>query len=89
MLMAGFAYGITPCAPLLLMIGYCLAIPVPLAGLTGVTFGLSSMVSPILLLTVVTGAFSKKMKKEIPETVKWFRLASYVLLMVLPFVVNV
>lgn len=89
MLMAGFAYGITPCAPLLLMIGYCLAIPVPLAGLTGVTFGLSSMVSPILLLTVVTGAFSKKMKKEIPETVKWFRLASYVLLMALPFVVNV
>lgn len=89
MLMAGFTYGITPCAPLLLMIGYCFAIPVPLAGLTGITFGLSSMVSPILLLTVVTGAFSKKMKKEIPEAVKWFRLASYVLLMVLPFVINV
>ena len=85
-LMAGFTYGMTPCAPLLLMIGYCFTLPVPLAGLTGITFSLSGMVSPVLLLIVVTGAFSKKMKKEIPEAVKWFRLASYVLLMILPYI---
>lgn len=88
MLIAGIIYGITPCAPLLLMIGYCFSLPVPLAGLTGITFSLSSMVSPVLLLVVVTGAFSKKMRKEIPEAVKWFRLTSYVLLTVLPFVIN-
>ncbi len=60
MLIAGFTYGITPCAPLLLMIGYCFTLPVPSAGLTGITFSLSSMVSPVLLLVMVTGAFSKK-----------------------------
>ncbi len=85
MLAAGFTYGITPCAPLLLMIGYCFILPVSLAGVTGVAFSLSSMVSPVLLLVVVTGALSKKMGKEIPDAVKWFRLASYMVLVVMPF----
>jgi len=85
MLMAGVSYGMTPCSPLLLMIGYCFTLPVPMAGVTGIVFSLSGMVSPILLLVLVTGALSKKMRKEIPNAVKWFRLASYVLLMVMPF----
>ena len=85
MFAAGLTYGMTPCAPLLLMIGYCFTLPVSLAGLTGVTFSISSMVSPVLLLVVVTGALSRKMGREIPDAVKWFRLASYVLLMVMPF----
>lgn len=85
MLAAGFTYGITPCAPLLLMIGYCFTLPVSFAGVTGVAFSLSSMVSPVLLLVVVTGALSKKMGKEIPDAVKWFRLASYMVLVVMPF----
>lgn len=54
-------------------------------GVTGVAFNLSSMVSPVLLLVMVTGALSKKMRKEILDAVKWFRLASYVVLMVMPF----
>lgn len=86
-LVAGITYGMTPCAPLLLMIGYCFTMPIPLAGITGITFSLSSMVSPVLLLVVVTGALSGKMDREIPEAVKWFRLASYVLLMIMPFFV--
>ena len=85
MFAAGLTYGMTPCAPLLLMIGYCFTLPLPLAGVTGAAFSLSSMVSPALLLVVVTGALSKKMGKEIPDAVKWFRLASYVVLMVMPF----
>jgi len=85
MLAAGFTYGITPCAPLLLMIGYCFTIPVPLAGVTGLAFGLSTMISPALLLVMVAGMLSAKMRKEIPHVVRWFRLASYVLLMVVPF----
>lgn len=85
MFAAGLTYGMTPCAPLLLMIGYCFTLPVSLAGMAGVAFSLSSMVSPVLLLIVVTGALSKKMGREIPDAVKWFRLASYVVLMVMPF----
>ncbi len=85
MLAAGLTYGMTPCAPLLLMIGYCFTLPVSVAGLTGITFSLSGMISPVLLLVVVTGMLSKKMRKEIPDAVKWFRLASYILLMFMPF----
>lgn len=87
-LMAGVTYGMTPCAPLLLMIGYCFTMPVPLAGVTGIAFSLSSMISPALLLVVVTGVLSKKMGREIPQAVKWFRLASYVLLTVMPFFIT-
>lgn len=87
-LMAGVTYGMTPCAPLLLMIGYCFTMPVSLAGITGIVFSLSSMISPILLLVVVTGVLSKKMSREIPEAVKWFRLTSYVLLMAMPFFIT-
>ena len=86
MLMAGLTYGMTPCAPLLLMIGYSFTLPAPLAAMTGIAFSLSSMASPVLLLVIVTGTLSKKMRKEIPDGVKWFRLASYVLLIVMPFI---
>lgn len=88
MLCAGLTYGCTPCAPLLMMIGYSCTLPVPVAGTTGVAFSLASMASPVLLLTVITGALSKKMRREIPGCIKWFRLGSYLLLIVLPFVVT-
>ena len=87
MLCAGLTYGFTPCAPLLLMIGYSFTLPVALASATGIAFGLSSMLSPVLLLSIITGALSKKMAKEIPQHLKWFRLASGILLTILPFVI--
>lgn len=88
MLMAGFTYGMTPCAPLLMMIGYSFTLSVSMAGIVGIVFSISSMVSPVLLLVVVTGVLSKKMAREIPDAVKWFRLASYVLLMIMPLVLT-
>ena len=89
MLCAGLTYGFTPCAPLLLMIGYSFTLPVVLAGATGVVFSLASMASPVLLLTVITGVLSKKMRQEIPGCIKWFRLGSYLLLMIMPFVIKI
>lgn len=88
MLAAGLTYGMTPCAPLLLMIGYSFTLPVSLAGASGIAFSLSSMVSPILLLVVITGALSKQIAKEIPQHMKWFRLGSYLLLVIMPFVIT-
>lgn len=82
---AGLAYGCTPCAPLLLMIGYAFTLPLVQAAMTGVVFGLSSAFSPVLFLAAFSGALSRKMAREIPHCLKWFRLASYVLLMVMPF----
>ncbi len=89
MLCAGLTYGFTPCAPLLLMIGYSFTLPIPLAGVTGAAFSLASMASPVLLLTVITGALSQRMSHEIPGCVKWFRLGSYLLLMIMPFVITI
>ncbi|MCR2024164.1 hypothetical protein [Anaerotruncus colihominis] len=51
-------------------------------------FSLASMASPVLLLTVITGALSKKMRQEIPGCIKWFRLGSYLLLTVMPFLLK-
>lgn len=66
MFAAGMTYGITPCAPLLLMIGYCFSQPVPLAGMAGMAFSLSSMVSPVLLLVIVTGHFQRRWAVKSP-----------------------
>lgn len=87
--LAGVTYGFTPCAPLLMIIGYTFTLPVAIASLTGVTFALASAASPVLLLTVISGALSKKMAQEIPKCVKWFQLVSYGLLMLMPFVVPI
>jgi len=65
-----------------------ITMPALLAGMTGITFSLSSMVSPVLLLVIVTGVLSRKMGKEIPNAVKGFRLASYLLLMIMPFILT-
>lgn len=89
MLCAGLTYGFTPCAPLLLMIGYSFTLPVLMAGATGVAFSLASMVSPVLLLIMITGALSRKMRQEIPGCIMWFRLGSYLLLMVMPFIITI
>lgn len=88
MIATGLTYGITPCAPLLMMISYSFTLPVALAGTSGIAFSLSSMVSPILLLVMITGALSKQIVKEIPQHIKWFQLGSYLLLMVMPFVIT-
>lgn len=89
MLGAGITYGFTPCAPLLMMIGYSFTLPVILAGATGIVFSLSSMISPVLLLAIITGALSKRIQKEIPYFIKWFRLASYLILIFMPFFVTI
>lgn len=87
--LAGIAYGITPCAPLLLIIGYTCTIPVLYAGITSLVFGISTLVGPIILLAVLTGALSKKIKEEIPDFLKWFRLISYMLLILIPILVTI
>ena len=71
------------------MIGHSLVLPVPLAGAAGVVFSLASMSSPVLLLTVITGALFRKMRQEIPGCIKWFRLGSYLLLMVIPLIATI
>ena len=88
MFIAGVLYGITPCPPLLMMLGYAAVLSVSVAVVTGVSFGLASMVSPVLMLAVILGLLSKRVRTEISGFLRWFRLASYVLLVILPFTIT-
>jgi len=89
MLCAGLTYGFMPCAPLLLLVGYSYTLPVILAGVTGIAFSLTSMASTLLLLTVIIRTLSEKMHQEIPNFIKWFRLGTYLLLVVMPFIITI
>ncbi len=79
----GFGYGVSPCAPLLLMLGYSATLPVGYAAALGGVFAAASTVSPALLLLLLSGALAGRMRKEIPAFLTWFRLACYILLIVL------
>ncbi|OXS27222.1 MAG: hypothetical protein BI182_04180 [Acetobacterium sp. MES1] len=78
--MAGFAYGASPCAPLLLMMGVAVTLPVATAALVGGVFAAASTLTPVLLMVLLSGILSAKITKEIPQQLQWFRLGSYVLL---------
>jgi len=76
----GFGYGISPCAPLVLMTGYAATLPVGCAAALGGVFAAASTVSPALLLLALSGVLAGKMRKEIPTYLTWFRLGCYILL---------
>lgn len=78
----GFGYGVSPCAPLILMTGYAATLPVGFAAALGGVFAAASTVSPALLLLALSGVLAGKMRKEIPAYLTWFRLGCYVLLIV-------
>lgn len=78
----GFGYGISPCAPLILMTSYAATLPVGYAAALGGVFAAASTVSPALLLLALSGVLAGKMRREIPTYLTWFRLGCYVLLIV-------
>ncbi len=75
---AGLAYGISPCAPLVLVAGLCMTLPLHFAVITGAVFSVASILSPMLLVLLLTGVLTPNMHKEIPGMIKWFRLACYI-----------
>lgn len=79
----GFGYGISPCAPLILITGYAATLPVGFAAILGAVFALASTISPVLFIILISGALAKRMNKEIPQYLTWFRLGCYVLMIVL------
>ena len=79
----GSLYGISPCAPLILMLGYAVTMPAYAAALTGTVFALSSAIVPTIFMLVLSGVLSPKIMKEMPEYMDWFRLAVYILLLVI------
>ena len=79
----GVGYGISPCAPLILITGYAATLPLGYAALLGAVFAAASTVSPILFMLLISGVLAGKMYKEIPQYLTWFRLACYIMLIAL------
>ena len=76
----GLAYGINPCAPLLMIVGYSVILPAAYAVVVGCVFALCSAAVPLLVLFLLTGAVSIRMYREIPQYLDWFRLGCYLML---------
>lgn len=78
----GIGYGVSPCAPLILMTGYAASLPTGYAALLGAVFAVASTLSPMLFMLLMSGVLAGKMYKEIPQYLKWFRLACYIMLII-------
>lgn len=75
---AGAGYGITPCAPLVVVASLCVTLPVGYAFATGAAFACASILSPVLLILLLTGVLTTRMHAEIPGMLRWIRLACYI-----------
>ena len=78
----GVGYGVSPCGPLLMMLGYAATVPLSCALAVGAVFALCSAISPMLLLLLLSGALAGRMYREIPQYLSWFRLGCYILLVI-------
>ena len=79
----GFGYGISPCAPMILITGYAATLPFAFAAVLGAVFAIASTISPVLFIMLISGVIAKGMNKEIPQYLSWFRLVCYLLMIVL------
>lgn len=79
----GAGYGISPCAPLILIAGYAATMPAAGAVVTGSVFALASAFVPMILLLLVSGILSPRLRKEIPGYLEIFRLLTYILLIII------
>ena len=73
----GAGYGITPCAPLILIAGCCATMPFAHAAVVGAVFACASAVSPMLILLLISGVLAGRMYLEIPKYLDYFRFACY------------
>ena len=75
----GIGYGVSPCAPLIMMAGYASTLPLGYALAVGGLFAVASAISPMLLMLLLSGVLAGRIYQEIPQYLAWFRLGCYVL----------
>jgi hypothetical protein len=76
----GVGYGLSPCAPLILITGYAATLTVGHAVVLGFVFALMSMLSPMLMMLVLSGVLGTRLRREIPHYLVWFQLGCYIVL---------
>ena len=79
MLAYGILSGLSPCASLVVVLGYASTLTAMEAMLVGLCFSLANSLIPLLLLVALTGLLSKEMYREIPTKIKYFQLATYMI----------
>ena len=79
MFACGLISGLSPCTSLIVVLGYASALTTAEAILVGLSFSLANSLIPLILLTALTGILSREMSREIPDKVRYFQLAVYIL----------
>lgn len=79
-LIIGIAYGLTPCAPLILIVGYASTISMTNAVLLGLCFSLASIISPMIVVVLLAGLISNNLYEELPKYIDLFKLMCYAVL---------
>lgn len=79
MLIYGIISGLSPCASLVVVLGYASALTTVEAVLVGACFSLANSLVPLLVLVGLTGLLSGEMYREIPTKIKYFQLATYII----------
>ena len=74
----GIISGLSPCASLVIILGYASTLGVFEAVLVGLCFSMANSLIPLLILVVLTGALSREMFTEIPTKIRFLQLATYV-----------
>ena len=77
----GAVYGLSPCAPLLMVLGYAVLLT-PLQALAlGAVFALASSLVPLMVSLVLSGALSARIMGQLGQVMPWFQLAVYLFLL--------
>lgn len=74
----GLAYGFSPCAPLMMVLGYSVLLSVPEALILGIVFSLASSLIPALLTLTIAGVLSANISAQLGQYLPWFRLTVYI-----------
>ena len=75
----GMAYGFSPCAPLMMVLGYAVLLPLHSAIILGIVFSLSSSLIPAVLTLILSGALSVRISAQLGKYLPWFQLFLYVI----------
>jgi hypothetical protein len=78
----GAAYGLTPCAPFLMILLWAAKLTPVQAVLLGLVFSIASSVLPLLILATMAGFFSPKMQREIPQMMRVFQINIFCLFII-------
>jgi sulfite exporter TauE/SafE len=79
----GVAYGLTPCAPLLMILVLAAMMTPFQAVLLSLVFSIANAISPLIILSTLAGFLSQRMQREIPRLLWVFQINTFGLFIVL------